>query len=355
MYVLPVFIIDLLTSLPQSTCQPDVLRSLKAAAVHRVMITVEDPNEIQRRAASAAGTMPAGVGSEVVTESYGEGIVLQGPEGILIYLSTASSDQAQAQMLLNSIVSPAKGGAVPTPDTDSTPAKERTRSRSNDIPKSMSTPSSTSSVPRPVFSTLSCKIMNFDDFMRCPPNLRTPMPFETDIFKGVTLLMVRTNPIDSVYEQFFSGTKREFEVQVQGRFKRIPEGEVFVGAEAQAKMELGIITKSMCRMVLNFVGTMVNDLHYSFGDHASDKLCESPHLVAPLLRGMDKVVVSRPGEKIPAMGQPFYESPEARKKRTKSQDQFVVDLASTYSFSVNTSNLDLRAWNIGKPIFHCTL
>merc|ERR1711871_817498 len=65
----------------------------------------------------------------------------------------------------------------------------------------------------------------------------------------------------------------------------------------------------------------------------------------------DKVVVSRPGEKIPAMGQPFYESPEARKKRTKSQDQFVVDLASTYSFSVNTSNLDLQAWNImGVPM-----
>ena len=177
------------------------------------------------------------------------------------------------------------------------------------------------------------------------------MPFETEIFKGVTLLLVRTAPMDTHYRNFFEGTKREFEVQVQGKFKRAPEGEIYVGAEATQKMELGIITRSACRILLNFVATMVNDSHYSFGDLSTDKLCESPHLVAPLLRGMDKVVVSKPGEKIPEMGGPFHESPEARKKRTKSNMAFKVDVSCTYSFSVNTSNLDLCAWNIvGVPM-----
>ena len=64
--------------------------------------------------------------------------------------------------------------------------------------------------------------MHFDDFAPCPPNLRVPMPFETEIFKGVTLLLVRTNPLDGHYSNFFDGTKREFEVQVQGKFKRVP-------------------------------------------------------------------------------------------------------------------------------------
>jgi len=100
-----------------------------------------------------------------------------------------------------------------------------------------------------------------------------------EIFKGSTLLLVRTNPIDSHYRSFFQGTKREFEVQVQGKFKRVPDGEIYVGAEATAKMEIGILTRSVCRILLNFVGTMVNDLHYSFGDNPTDKLCESPHLV----------------------------------------------------------------------------
>ena len=93
--------------------------------------------------------------------------------------------------------------------------------------------------------------MNFDDFAPCPPNLRVPMPFETEIFKGVTLLLVRTTPMDDHYRNFFDGTKREFEVQVQGKFKRAPEGEIYVGAEATHKMELGIITRSACRILLS--------------------------------------------------------------------------------------------------------
>jgi phage tail tube protein FII len=104
--------------------------------------------------------------------------------------------------------------------------------------------------------------------------------------------LLRTNPIDSHYRSFFQGTKRQFEVQVQGKFKRKPTGEIYVGADITKKMELGILTRSMCRMVLKFVGTMVNDLHYSFGDSPNAKDAESPHLVAPLLRGMDKVVVT---------------------------------------------------------------
>ena len=90
--------------------------------------------------------------------------------------------------------------------------------------------------PRPIIHTLNCKIMNIhspDNFAQCPPNLRTGMPFETEIFKGTALLLVRTNPIDSHYRVFFHGTKREFEVQVQGKFKRQPDGEIYVGAEGE--------------------------------------------------------------------------------------------------------------------------
>lgn len=46
----------------------------------------------------------------------------------------------------------------------------------------------------------------------------------------------------------------------------MPSGEIYVGADVSNKMELGIITKSFCRATLKFAGTMVDDLHYSFGD-----------------------------------------------------------------------------------------
>jgi len=155
--------------------------------------------------------------------------------------------------------------------------------------------------------TLNCKIMNTKHpqlFSPCPPNSRTPVPFETELFRGVCLLLLRTEPMDSHYRAFFHGTKRQFEVQVQGRFKRQPTGEIYVGAgiyillarillstnssqisaphtitftirfvtiDITKKMEMGMLTRSMCRMALKFVGTMVNDLHYSFGDVPNSK------------------------------------------------------------------------------------
>ena len=71
-------------------------------------------------------------------------------------------------------------------------------------------------------------------------------------------------------------------MQVQGRFKRMPVGEIYVGADVTNKMELGIITRSFSRAILKFINTMVNDLHYSFGDSPGTPGFEKPHIVAPL-------------------------------------------------------------------------
>ena len=96
-----------------------------------------------------------------------------------------------------------------------------------------------------------------------------------------------------------------FEVQVQGRFKRQPVGEIFCGAEASSKMELGMITRGISKAACNFAGTMVNDLHYSFGDSPSQANYQVPHIVAPLFPTVDKLVVTLPGEEPPALGAPF--------------------------------------------------
>ncbi len=57
-----------------------------------------------------------------------------------------------------------------------------------------------------------------------------------------------------------------FEVQVQGKFKRLPCGEIFVGADCQTELSLGVVTRAFCKGVLRFVATMVNNLCYSFGE-----------------------------------------------------------------------------------------
>lgn len=131
------------------------------------------------------------------------------------------------------------------------------------------------------------------------------------------------------FSEFFVGTKRRFELQVQGKFKHIPTGDIYVGADITTKMELGIITGSVCRMLLKFIQGIVSDLHYSFGDHQSDPNYEvlklhrtstgnpfihvfplilsffyvqSAHLVAPLMKALDRVVVTPAGQGVPPIG-----------------------------------------------------
>ncbi len=136
-------------------------------------------------------------------------------------------------------------------------------------------------------------------------------------------------------------------MQVQGKFKRMPVGEIYVGADVTNKMELGIITRSFSRAVLKFVGTMVNDLHYSFGDFPNESGFEKPHLVAPLFTTMDKIIETPQGQLPPPMGTPFPEDPDYRKMRMKCRaTNDLINLNSVYSFSVNTSNLELLSWSL---------
>jgi hypothetical protein len=145
-----------------------------------------------------------------------------------------------------------------------------------------------------------------------------------------------------------------FEVQVQGKFKRMPAGEIYVGADCETVMELGLLTRSFCHGVLRFVQTMVKNLHYGFGESPSSaENYQIAHIVAPLFSTMDKILVTKPGETPPELGVPFVEDMEYRKRRLASTSikEMDVNLDDVYSFSVNTSNMDLCSWElIGIPM-----
>lgn len=140
---------------------------------------------------------------------------------------------------------------------------------------------------------------------------------------------------------------------MQGKFKRMPQGEIYVGAEASLKMELGLITRSIAKAAINLCSTMVGDLHSSLGDTKGKELYQLPHLVAPMFITFDKIICTPPGEKPPPLGIPYVEDLEYRKKRLKfrSIKDANVDLETTYSFSVNTSNINLLNWTlVGIPM-----
>jgi hypothetical protein len=113
-------------------------------------------------------------------------------------------------------------------------------------------------------------------------------------------------------------------------------------------MELGLITHSISVAAMKLCSTMVTDMHYSFGTVQTDPNHQLPHVVGPIFPTMDKIIVTPPGEQPPAIGQPYIEDIEYRKKRLKfkSIKDAEVDLDSIYSFSVNTSNLNLLDWTL---------
>ncbi len=140
---------------------------------------------------------------------------------------------------------------------------------------------------------------------------------------------------------------------MQGKFKRAPIGEVYVGAEVTNKVDLGIITRSLAKAAIKFCGTLVSDLHSSFGDDPETSNYEMPHLVSPLFPTFDKIVVSAPNETPPTMGYPFPETIEQRRARQKLGKiaDCKIDVNNTYSFSVNTSQVDLLNWKlVGIPM-----
>lgn len=70
-------------------------------------------------------------------------------------------------------------------------------------------PPGISPTPDPPIRTLKVEILtnNSNSYATLIPNAREPTPFETEFFKGVAMLIIRTKPVDPFFHQFFFGRK----------------------------------------------------------------------------------------------------------------------------------------------------
>lgn len=203
-----------------------------------------------------------------------------------------------------------------------------------------------------VIPTLYCHIRNENNFMPIDSNSK-PIPFKCDIFEGVAALYIRTSPLPQDYKSFFLGNSCTFEVQVQGRFTKMPKGKLYIGAEISKAMNLGMVTRSLCRTILNFARTTLKNpyLHHSFGD---DNNQEYPHITASLWSTADRIVVTPPNSSPPALGVQFGEDTEARKiRRSNPLYQPEIDINATYSISTKAKNIELCDWSLsGIPLMN---
>ena len=128
-------------------------------------------------------------------------------------------------------------------------------------------------------------------------------------------------------------------MQVQGKFKKIPDGELFMGAEITKKMELGLFTKGICSSILQVVRAVNPYLHHSFGDN---KDFELPHIVGPMWSLFDRLEITAPGGVVPFLGGLLTEEASHRSKRRKTPNYRVdINTENTYSMSFKTRYLIL--------------
>ncbi|CAM9678508.1 unnamed protein product [Discosporangium mesarthrocarpum] len=85
---------------------------------------------------------------------------------------------------------------------------------------------------------------------RGAPNSAAGIPIDNKYFKGTMFLMLRVDHLGpefgagpGPYDHMFKGKNRMFEVQIQGNFKQVPEGDMYISLEITDKMKIGLLTK----------------------------------------------------------------------------------------------------------------
>ena len=178
-------------------------------------------------------------------------------------------------------------------------------------------------------------------------NSESPYPFESELFSGHVLIKLKTDPPSEMYAPYFAqNEKHKFEIQVQGvwRGDDLDASRVFIALEASNPLRLSGVAKLIASLVLRFVHKTNPDGSTGLGDELGNS---KAHLAHPLLSGMDRFVVTAPGETPPPMGVDGFAgslSKEARASQVRT-----LSRNHTYSFSWESTLADFDKWSAHMP------
>ena len=181
-------------------------------------------------------------------------------------------------------------------------------------------------------------------------NSERPVDIETEYFKGKILIMMNTCGKLSKYnrhQDHFKGKQRKFEIQIQGQMKSVPEGEIMLGGELLQSMELTFFTKAIIKVLTTFAQKINPSAHFSFGTKRNESgTYELPHLMFPIMKVMDRVVITPPGGEVPSLGVEIKESKEDQKTRKSSTKKFSFEMGYTYTLSIYSMYVDFPTWEV---------
>jgi Protein of unknown function (DUF1769)/Protein of unknown function, DUF547 len=197
----------------------------------------------------------------------------------------------------------------------------------------------------PLFPSLQVQVLGKNnEFEPYRLNSHQGLPIETDHFVGSLLLVMRpANPEQDPYwnEAVFSRKKRRVIMQLQGKLKHRPKGELYAGLEISDPMQLGLLASGLCSLLLKMSAKFNPQLHYSFGDDE-----ERAHMCFPASTFFEELVVTREGETPPPMGKVFEEDPAAALQRKAYKTKIDWNTSDTYSMSFHSMYMDFPSWSI---------
>lgn len=180
-------------------------------------------------------------------------------------------------------------------------------------------------------------------------NSPEPIPIENDFFIGNILLNVQ--PQSSENSRLDFSARQRFEIQLQGRFKRNPEGTLYCGAElADKDFRFNKLMRGVGNFLIKLLSQYIGpNMAYSFGGKSSSGIYELSHIAFPLKTAMQHVIVTPAGATPPRMGEPFVKETGSKSLREVSTDTDDWDTECTYSMSFSSSCLDLPTWRVVDP------
>jgi hypothetical protein len=334
-----------------------ILRSVTTSGVASVVYTVSD-RQILAKAAESSGnrirlcSIPAGntfrssLGEDDAAVDYQIG-ELQLPSGVRILLvptdllQSAAGRRAVSDWLLENRAESTNGGETRSDGPSvsaSSPSTVMRKRKETIVP------------PLPSFRTLQVALMGRAPRSEFAVNAREPVDFETELFKGKLLCILRPeNPaVDDPYwnERIFQHRRRRIVINLQGKFKYQPEGTVYAGAEISKPMKLGLVTRGLAGVLLRLADRFISNVHSSFGDDT-----ELAHIMAPAYTFFERLVITPPGQDPPALDADIEESADSLAKRKCSKGVCQWNTVDTYTFSFYSMNINLPTWSlVGLPM-----
>uniref|UniRef100_A0A7R9WLV0 Domain of unknown function at the cortex 1 domain-containing protein n=1 Tax=Craspedostauros australis TaxID=1486917 RepID=A0A7R9WLV0_9STRA len=199
------------------------------------------------------------------------------------------------------------------------------------------------------------------------PN-NVPMPIDNECFSGHIMLLVRTPDVDDIKEMkprgdipcrvsnYMKSYKRRFEFQFQVKLKKVPTGPLFLGCEVNDPIKVSRFTKGLSNVLLAMIRRINSGFHYSWGidmkkpslldqEAINEGRYEKTHLSFPVEASMDRIVITKPSEKLPDLGYELFETPESVKRRRRMGAGSVDwNLDDTYTMCLWSAYCDWIKW-----------